>query len=122
MIRPIRDETDYDAALAEIESLMGVTPGTPESDRLEVLVTLVERYEAENWSIEAPDPISAIRHVMEARGLRQKDLAALIGSQSHASEVLRRRRPLSLAMIRVLAAEWSLPADVLVREYELATS
>ena len=122
MIRPIRDETDYDAALAEIDSLMGVTPGTPESDRLEVLVTLVERYEAENWRIEAPDPISAIRHVMEARGLRQKDLAALIGSQSHASEVLRRRRPLSLAMIRVLAAEWSLPADVLVREYELATS
>ena len=122
MIRPIRDETDYDAALAEIESLMGVTPGTPESDRLEVLVTLVERYEAENWSIEAPDPISAFRQVMEARGLRQKDLAALIGSQSHASEVLRRRRPLSLAMIRVLAAEWSLPADVLVREYELATS
>lgn len=122
MIRPIRDETDYDAALAEIDSLMGVAPATPESDRLEVLVTLVERYEAENWSIEAPDPISAIRHVMEARGLRQKDLAALIGSQSHASEVLRRRRPLSLAMIRVLAAEWSLPADVLVREYELATS
>ena len=73
-------------------------------------------------AIEAPDPISAIHHVMEARGLRQKDLAALIGSQSHASEVLRRRRPLSLAMIRVLAREWSLPADVLVREYELATA
>ena len=120
MIRPIRDETDYDVALAEIDRLMGVAPGTPESDRLEVLVTLVERYEGENWSIEAPDPIAAIRHVMEARGLQQKDLAALIGSQSHASEVLRRRRPLSLAMIRVLAAEWSLPADVLVREYPLA--
>jgi HTH-type transcriptional regulator/antitoxin HigA len=120
-IKPIRDEADYDAALAEIHSLMGVARGTPESDRLEVLVTLVERYEAEHWRIEAPDPVSAIHHVMEARGLRQKDLAALIGSQSHASEVLRRRRPLSLAMIRVLAAEWSLPADVLVREYELAT-
>lgn len=120
-ITPIRSEADYDAALVEIDRLMGVTRGTPESDRLEVLVTLVERYEAERWSIDAPDPISAINHVMEARGLRQRDLAALIGSQSHASEILRRRRPLSLAMIRVLAAEWSLPADVLVREYELAT-
>ena len=120
-IKPIRSEADYDAALAEIDLLMGVTSGTPESDRLEVLVTLVERYEAERWSIDAPDPISAIHHVMEARGLRQRDLAALIGSQSHASEILLLRRPLSLAMIRVLAAEWSLPADVLVREYTLAT-
>ena len=120
-IRPIRNETDYDEALAEIDGLMGVAPGTPESDRLEVLVTLVERYESEHWAIDAPDPISAISHMMEARGLRQRDLAELIGSQSHASEVLRRRRPLSLAMIRMLAQEWGLPADVLVRDYELAT-
>ena len=121
-IRPIRSEADYDEALGEIDRLMGAVPDTPESDKLEILVTLVERYELEHWAIEAPDPISAIHHVMEARGLRQKDLAALIGSQSHASEVLRRRRPLSLAMIRALAREWSLPADVLVREYELATA
>ena len=114
------DETDYDAALAEIDRLMGVGPGKPESDRLEVLVTLVEKYESVHWGIDAPDPIAAIQHVMEARGLRQRDLAALIGSQSHASAVLRRRRPLSLAMIRVLATEWSVPAEVLVREYELA--
>jgi len=120
-IRPIRNENDYDEALAEIDRLMGVDPGTPESDRLEVLVTLVERYESEHWAMDAPDPISAISHVMEARGLRQRDLAELIGSQSHASEVLRRRRPLSLAMIRMLATEWGLPADVLVRDYELAT-
>ncbi|MCY3809914.1 MAG: transcriptional regulator [Gemmatimonadetes bacterium] len=120
-IRPVRNETDYDEALAEIDSLMGVALGTPESDRLEVLVTLVEGYESEHWMIDAPDPISAISHVMEARGLRQRDLAELIGSQSHASEVLRRRRPLSLAMIRMLAKEWGLPADVLVRDYELAT-
>ena len=120
-MRPIRNENDYGEALAEIDRLMGVDPGTPESDRLEVLVTLVERYESEHWAMDAPDPISAISHVMEARGLRQRDLAELIGSQSHASEVLRRRRPLSLAMIRMLAAEWGLPADVLVRDYELAT-
>ncbi|WP_419161624.1 helix-turn-helix domain-containing protein [Candidatus Palauibacter sp.] len=120
-IRPIRNEADYDAALAEIDRLMGAAPGTPEGDALEVLVTLVERYEAEHWVIDAPDPLALIEHVMEARGLRQKDLATVIGSQPHASEVLNRRRPLSLAMIRALAAEWSLPADVLVREYELAT-
>lgn len=120
-IRPIRNEADYDAALAEIDGLMGAAPGTPEGDKLEVLVTLVERYEAEHWVIDPPDPLALIEHVMEARGLRQKDLATVIGSQPHASEVLNRRRPLSLAMIRALAAEWSLPADVLVREYELAT-
>jgi len=121
IIKPIRNEIDYDVALAEIDRLMGIAPDTSESDRLEVLVTLVERYESEHWAIDAPDPISAINHVMEARGLRQRDLAELIGSQSHASEVLRRRRPLSLAMIRMLATEWGLPADVLVRDYELAT-
>ena len=120
-IRPIRNEADYDAALAEIDRLMGAAPGTPEGDAIEVLVTLVERYEAEHWVIDAPDPLALIEHVMEARGLRQKDFATVIGSQPHASEVLNRRRPLSLAMIRALAAEWSLPADVLVREYELAT-
>ncbi|WP_420440393.1 helix-turn-helix domain-containing protein [Candidatus Palauibacter sp.] len=120
-IRPIRNEVDYDAALAEIDRLMGAAPGTPGGDALEVLVTLVERYEAEYWVIDAPDPLALIEHVMEARGLRQKDLATVIGSQPHASEVLSRRRPLSLAMIRALSAEWSLPADVLVREYELAT-
>ncbi|WP_425154888.1 helix-turn-helix domain-containing protein [Candidatus Palauibacter sp.] len=120
-IRPIRNEADYDRALADIDRLMGSTPGTAAGDALEILVALVERYETEHWAIDAPDPLALIEHVMEARELRQKDLAAVIGSQPHASEVLNRRRPLSLAMIRALAAEWSLPADVLVREYELAT-
>ena len=121
-IKPIRTEVDYDRALAEIDGLMGAAPGTPEGDDLEVLTTLVEAYEAEHWPMEAPDPIAAIEHVMEARGLRQKDLAALIGSQPRASEVLNRQRPLTLAMIRALSAEWNLPAEVLVREYELATA
>lgn len=119
-IKPIRSEADYDAALTEIDGLMGVAPDTPEGDRLEILVTLVEAYEAEHWPVEAPDPISALKHVMDARGFRQKDLAALIGSQPRASDVLNRRRPLTLPMIRVLSAEWNLPADVLVREYDLA--
>jgi len=120
-IRPIRDEADYDAALEAIDGLMGGEPDTPEADRLEVLVTLVEAYEARRWPVDAPDPVSMIEHVMEARGYRQKDLAAVIGSQPHASEVLNRRRPLSLPMIRALSAEWDLPTDTLVREYDLAT-
>lgn len=118
-IKPIKSDADYDAALTAIDGLMGAAPDTPEGDELEVLVTLVEAYEAERWPIEAPDPISAIEHVMEARGLRQRDLAALIGSQSHASEVLNRRRPLTLAMIRALSGKWNLPAEVLVRDYDL---
>ena len=80
-IKRIKSEADYDKALTAIDGLMGSSPDTPESDTLEVLVTLVEAYEAERWRIEAPDPIATIEHVMEARGLRQKDLAALIGSQ-----------------------------------------
>jgi len=119
-IKPIRNERDYDAALAAVDRLMGAEPGTPEGDDLEILVTLVEAYEATRWPVAAPDPVSAIEHVMEARGLRQKDPASVIGSQPHASEVLSRRRPLTLSMIRALSAEWNLPADLLVREYELA--
>ena len=121
-IKPIKSEADYDMALTMIDGLMGAAPDTPEGDHLEVLVTLVEAYEAEHWPIEAPDPISAIEHVMETRGFRQRDFAALIGSQPHASEILNRHRPLTLAMIRALSAEWDLPADVLVREYDLATT
>jgi len=120
-IRPIRDEADYDAALEAIDGLMGAEPDTPEADRLDVLVTLVEAYEARRWPVDAPDPVSMIEHVMEACGYRQKDLAAVIGSQPHASEVLNRRRPLSLPMIRALSAEWGLPADALLREYDLGT-
>ena len=85
-------------------------------------MTLVEAYEAPRWPVEAPDAVSMIEHVMEARGYRQKDLAAVIRSQPHASEVLSRRRPLTLPMIRALSAEWNLPADTLVREYDLAPS
>ena len=118
-IKPIKCDADYDAALTAIDGLMGAAADTPEGDELEVLVTLVEAYEAERWPIEAPDPIAAIEHVMEARGLRQRDLADLIGSQPHASEVLNRQRPLTLAMIRALSGKWNLPADVLVRDYDL---
>lgn len=120
-VRPIRTEADYDAALVTVDRLMGVEPDTPEADRLEVLVALVEAYENRHWPVNAPDPVSMIEHVMEARDYRQKDLAGLIGSQPRASEVLNRRRPLTLPMIRALCAEWHLPAEALVREYDLAS-
>ena len=120
--KPIRNEVDYDAALNVIDGLMGAPPGTPESNEREVLVTLVEAYEDRDWAINAADPISALEHVMEAHGLRQREFADLIGSQPHASEVLNRRRRLKLAMIQTLAAEWGIPAEVLVREYDLANT
>ena len=120
-IKPIRNEADYDAALEAIDGLMGAAPETPDGDALEVLVTIVEAYEAERWPMEAPDPVSMIEHAMEARGFRQRDLATLIGSQPRASEILNRRRPLTLPMIRALSREWKLPADMLVGEYDLAS-
>ena len=92
-----------------------------ERNLLEVLITLVLAFETNRWPFDAPDPVPMIEHVMEARGCRQKDLAAVIGSQPHASEVLRRRRPLTLPMIRALSAECKLPVDTLVREYDPST-
>ena len=121
-LKPIRTEAEYDASLAEVDALMGAPADTPEGDRLDVLSVLIEAYEAERWPILAPDPVALIEHVMEARGYRQRDLAVLLGSQPRASEVVHRRRALTLPMIRALSVEWNVPADVLVREYELARS
>ena len=87
-VRPIHDEQDYDAALREIDSLMDATPGTADGDRLDVLVTLVEAYEARHWQIDAPDPIDAIQIRMEQKNLRQRDLEPMIGSRGRVSEVL----------------------------------
>jgi HTH-type transcriptional regulator/antitoxin HigA len=115
-IRPIHNEADYEAALAEIDSLMDAIPGTPEGDRLDVLVTLVEAYEARHWAIDAPDPIEAVRIRMEQKNLRQRDLEPMIGSRGRVSEVLSRKRSLTLSMIRRLARGLDLPADVLIQE------
>ena len=115
-IRPIHNEADYEAALAEIDSLMDAIPGTPEGDRLDVLVTLVVAYEARHWAIDAPDPIEAVRIRMEQKNLRQRDLEPMIGSRGRVSEVLSRKRSLTLPMIRRLAKGLDLPADVLIQE------
>ncbi len=119
-IRPIRTEVDYDAALAEIERLFDAKPGTPEHDRLDVLTTLVEAYEAQHYPIPEPDPVEALKYYMESRGLSRTDLEPYIGSRARVTEVLNRKRPLSLNMIRRLYAGLGIPADVLVQPYAVA--
>jgi HTH-type transcriptional regulator/antitoxin HigA len=118
-VRPIHDENDYQAALAAIEKLMDANPGTAEGDRLDVLATLVEAYERRHWPIGAPDPIDAIRERMEQKQLRQRDLEPMIGSRGRVSEVLSRKRALTLPMIRRLSTGLDLRADILIAETPL---
>ena len=113
-IRPIRDEKDYEAAVAEVERLMGQELDEAGEDRLEVLATLVEVYEQERDPIGPPDPVEAIRFRMEQAGKTQTDLAELFGSRSRAPEVLAGRRGLSLELIRRLHDEWGIPLESLV--------
>lgn len=119
-IRPIKTEADYQAALQEIERLFDAAPDTPEGDRLEVLTTLVEAYEDKHYNIPLPDPIEAILYYMESRGLSRRDLEPYIGSRARVSEVLSRKRPLSIRMIRRLHTGLGIPADVLIQPYEVS--
>ncbi len=114
-IKPIRTEADYEAALAEVERLWGAEPGTPEGDRFEVLFTLVEAYEEKQYPILPPDPVEAIKYYMESRGLDRRDLEQYIGPSGRVSEVLSRKRPLTLAMIRRLNDGLGIPAEVLIQ-------
>jgi HTH-type transcriptional regulator / antitoxin HigA len=114
-IKPIRSEADYEAALKEIEKLLESQPGTPEGDRMDVLVTLVEAYEAKNFPIPEPDdPVEVLEYYMESRGLGRSDLIPYLGSKERVSEVLNRKRGLSLEMIRNLHTGLGIPADLLV--------
>ena len=114
-IKPIRTETDYRATLAEIEKLLEAEPGTPKGDRLEVLVTLVEAYEAKHDPIPEPDdPVAVLEYYMESRGLSRSDLVPYLGSKERVSEVLNRKRGLSLEMIRRLHAGLGIPADLIM--------
>ncbi len=112
----IKSEADYEAALAYIEGLMDAEPGSEEEEELELFAALVEQYENAHYPIAPPDPIDAILFRMDQEGLIRKDMAAYIGSQSKVSEVLNRKRPLSLSMIRKLHEGLGIPADVLLRE------
>lgn len=114
-IKPIHSEGDYQAALKEIERLMEFQPGTLEGDRLDVLVTLVEAYEAKYFPIPEPDdPVQVLEYYMESRGLSRSDLIAYLGSKERVSEVLNRKRGLSLQMIQRLHSGLDIPADLLV--------
>jgi len=117
-IKLIKTEADYQAALEEIERLFDAEPDTPESDRLEILTTLVEAYEEKHYPIPLPDPIEAIEYYMESRGLSRRDLEPYIGNRGRVSEILNRKRPLSIEMIRRLYAELGISAEVLIQPYE----
>jgi HTH-type transcriptional regulator/antitoxin HigA len=121
-IRPIRTEADYRSALKEAERLWKAEPGTPEGDQVEVLSTLIEAYEAKHHLIPAPDPIAAILFMMEQKGLTRRDLEPVIGGRTRVSEILNRRRPLTLPMVRALSALLDIPIDVLVQPYELRSA
>lgn len=118
-LRPIRNEEEHETALAEIYALWHVEPGTPEADYLDVLVLLVEDYEKRQYPIDPPDPIDMLLFVMDANNLRQKDMLAYFGTRARASEILNRRRPLTLEMIRKLADGLKIPVDLLVKPYPL---
>ncbi len=118
-ITPIKTDADYRAALAEIEALMNAEPDTPDGDRLDVVATLVEAYQARHFPIAGPDPIATIKFRMQQMGLTRKDLEPLLGTRGRVSEVLSGRRRLSLSMIRRLNAELNIPAEVLIKEPKL---
>ena len=113
-IRPIRTDDDHMAALRQIEHLWGAAPGSPEGDVLDVLATLVERYEEERFPLPVVDPVDVIIEVMEARGYTRGDLAQVLGSQSRATEILNRTRTLSLDHIRRVSRSWRVPAEALL--------
>ena len=117
-IRPIHTEADYEAALGAIAALMesDPAPGTPKGDRLDILATLVQAYESRHFPIDAPDPVEAIKFRMEQSGLTVKDLEPIIGRPNRVYEVLSRKRPLTLAMIRRLHRSLGIPAEVLIAE------
>src|SRR3990172_444025 len=117
-IRPIKTKADYRASLKEIEALMAAERETPEGERLDVLVTLVEAYEKKHYPLDLPDPVEAIRFRMEQKGMTPKDLVPMIGRINRVYEVLSRRRPLTLAMIQRLHSELGIPAECLIKQPE----
>jgi len=117
-IKPIKSEQDYTNTLNRIDGLMDATAYTPQMDELEVLITLVEAYEEQHYKIEAPDPIEAIRFRMEQEGLKQKDLISIVGSKSRVSEILNKKRKLTINMIRSLHNQLHIPIESLFLDYK----
>ena len=117
-IKPIKNEQDYSTTLSQIESLMDAKPNTLQMDELEVLTTLVEVYEEQHYAIDAPDPIEAIKFRMEQEGLKQKDLVSIVGSKSRVSEILNKKRKLTIEMIRNLHKQLHIPIESLFLDYK----
>jgi len=118
-LKPIHTKKDHQAALAEIERLWDAPAKSSDADKLDVLTLLVQNYESVHFPIADPDPIEFINHVMESRGLTRKDMEPYIGARGRVADILNRTRPLTLEMIRRLAVNLKLPADVLVKPYQL---
>lgn len=114
-LKPIRTEEDYEEALTEVERLWGAKIGTPEGDRLDILATLIDAYEATHYPLDPPDPIEAIKFRMEQQGLSRRDLEPIIGPRNRVADVLNRKRGLSIEMIRNLHQQLGISADVLIR-------
>ena len=121
-LKPIRSEADYEAALAEVERRWGAKSGTPDGDRLDILATLIDAYEAEHNPMDPRDPIEAIRFRMEQQGLTRKDLEPIFGTRTRVAEVLNRKRGLSIEMIRRLHEHLGISADVLIRPSRIETT
>lgn len=123
-IRPLRTEAHYDAALEAIETYFVNEPelGSAEADRFDLLALVIADYEVRHWAIDAPDAPDLLLAQMESKGLRQSDLAAVLGSKARASEILNRRRHLTLEQAWKLHTEWRLPTDALIRPYPLRTA
>ena len=118
-IRPIKTDADHAAAVAAVGQLWGAEDGTDAGDRLDVLATLIDAYERERWPVAALDPVEALQILITDFGCSQGELAEILGSRSRASEVLRRKRPLTLDMIQKIHMAWNVPLDILVRPYPL---
>ena len=117
-IKPVKTKADYRAALKEIETMMAAELDTPEGERLDVLVTLVEAYENKHYRLDLPDPVEAIKFRMEQKGMTPKDLVPMIGRINRVYEVLGRKRPLTLAMLQRLHSELGIPAESLIKQPE----
>lgn len=121
-IKPIKTEADYTEALQTVEKLMGAKKDSPKGDKLDVLVTLIEAYETKHHPILPPDPVEAIIHQMESQELSRKDLIPLIGSRARVSEILNKKRSLSINMIRKLQKGLGISAEILIKQYNLQTT
>jgi HTH-type transcriptional regulator/antitoxin HigA len=118
-IKPIKNKSDYQNALKRLDVLMDAKKGTLAFDELEILSILIEQYESEHFPVETPDPIEALKFYMEQNNLTNKDLEDVIGSKGRVSNILNKKRPLSINMLRAISTKFSIPAEILIKKYPI---